>query len=104
MMKRNFSLRTTLSLEKWGEIIMKKEILLEVVSELVGYTEPYGDTNVDKVRYENQEKIIELVMNGIEDLINNAAYKDRPEYSMAQIGGRAYEALEKLHKIIEDNL
>lgn len=81
---------------------MKKETLLEVVSELVGYTEPYGDTNVDKVRYENQEKIIELVMNGIEDLINNATYKDRQEYSMAQIGGRAYETLEKLHRLIED--
>ena len=40
----------------------------------------------------------------IEDLINNAAYKDRPEYSMAQIGGRAYEILEELHKVIEDNL
>lgn len=83
---------------------MKKETLLEVVSELIGYTEPYGDTNVDKVRYENQEKIIELVMNGIEDLINNADYKDRPEYSIAQIGSRAYETLEKLHKVIEDNL
>ena len=43
-------------------------------------------------------------MNGVEDLINNAAYKDRPEYSMAQIGGRAYEILEELHKVIEDNL
>lgn len=73
-------------------------------SELIGYTEPYGDSNVDEVRYKNQEKIIELVMNGVEDLINNAAYKDRPEYSMAQIGGRAYEILEELHKIIEDSL
>mgnify|MGYP003449053569 CR=1 FL=1 len=83
---------------------MKKETLLEVVSELIGYTEPYGDSNVDEVRYKNQEKIIELVVNGVEALINNAAYKDRPEYSMAQIGGRAYEILEELHKVIEDNL
>ena len=83
---------------------MKKETVLKVVSELIGYTEPYGDCNIDKVRYENQEKIIELVMNGIEDLINNAAYKDRPEYSIAQIGGRAYEVLEELYKVIEDNL
>lgn len=83
---------------------MKKETLLEVVSELIGYTEPYGDSNVNEVRYKNQEKIIELVVNGVEDLINNAAYKDRPEYSMAQIGGRAYEILEELHKVIEDNL
>ena len=83
---------------------MKKETLLEVVYELIGYTEPYGDSNVNEVRYKNQEKIIELVVNGVEDLINNAAYKDRPEYSMAQIGGRAYEILEELHKVIEDNL
>ena len=83
---------------------MKKETLLEVVSELIGYTEPYGDSNIDKVRYKNQEKIIELVANGIEDLINNAVYKDRPEYSMAQIGGRAYETLERLYKLIENNL
>ena len=83
---------------------MKKETLLELVSELIGYTEPYGDSNVDEVRYKNQEKIIELVMNGVDDLISNAAYKDRPEYSMAQIGGRAYEALDELHKIIEDSL
>ena len=83
---------------------MTKETLLEVVSELVGYTEPYGDTNVDEVRYENQEKIIELVVDGVEDLINNSAYKDRTEYSMSKIGGRAYEALKELHKVIEDNL
>lgn len=83
---------------------MKKEILLEVVSELVGYTEPYGDSRIDETRYENQEKIIELVMNGVEDLINNSEYRSRAEYSMSQIGGRAYEALEKLHRLIEDAL
>ena len=83
---------------------MKREIFLEVVSELVGYTEPYGDTNVDKVRYENQEKIIELVLNGIEDLINNSKYKDRPEYSVSQIGGRAYEILNKVYDLIKGNL
>lgn len=83
---------------------MKKETLLEVVSELVGYTEPYGDSNVDEVRYKNQEKIIELVINGVNDLINNATYKNSPEYSIAQIGGRAYEILEELHKVIKDNI
>lgn len=83
---------------------MKKETLLEVVSELVGYTEPYGDSRIDETRYENQEKIIELVMNGAEDLINNAEYRTRNEYSMAQIGGRAYEVLKQLHRLIEESL
>ncbi len=83
---------------------MKKEIFLEVVSELIGYIEPYGDTNIDKVRYENQEKIIAVVLSGIEDLINNSKYKDRTEYSISQIGGRAYEALEQIHNMIEETL
>lgn len=83
---------------------MKKEVLLEVVSELVGYTEPYGDSCVDETRYDNQEKIIELVVNGVEDLINNAEYRNRTEYSMSKIGSRAYEILEHLHKLIEINL
>lgn len=83
---------------------MKKETLLEVVSELVGYTEPYGDSRVDETRYENQEKIIELVMNGVGDLINNSEYRTRNEYSMSQIGGRAYEVLEELNRLIEDAL
>ena len=81
---------------------MKKETLFEVVSELIGYTEPYGDTNIDEIRYENQEKIIELVMNCIEDLINNAEYRSRPEYSMYKIGIRAWNSLETVRKLIEE--
>lgn len=83
---------------------MKKETLLEVVSELVGYIEPYGDSNIDETRYENQEKIIELVTNGIEDLINNAEYRSRSEYSMYKIGNRAYDVLENIYKLIEESL
>lgn len=83
---------------------MKKETLLEVVSELVGYTEPYGDSNIDETRYENQEKIIELVTNGIEDLINNAEYRSRSAYSMYKIGNRAYDVLENIYKLIEESL
>lgn len=84
---------------------MKKETLLEVMSELVGYTQPCGDSSIDKIRYENQEKIIYLVMNAIEDLISNSKYKNRLDYySINQIGNRAYEVLEQLHKMIEDAL
>lgn len=86
------------------EGVMKKETFLEVVSELVGYTEPYGDTNIDETRYENQEKIIELVINGIEDLIHNAQYKDRPEYSMSKISDRAFESLKKIYYMVNQTL
>lgn len=79
---------------------MKSETILEVVSELIGYIEPYGDTRVDEIRYENQEKIIDLVTNGIEDLIENSKYRYRAEYSMMTIGNRAYESLKELYHMI----
>lgn len=81
---------------------MKSETILEVVSELVGYIEPYGDTRVDEIRYENQEKIIDLVTNGVEDLIRNSKYKDRVEYSMQEIGSRAHKVLEELYEMIRE--
>ena len=81
---------------------MKSETIMEVISRLVGYTEPYGDSIIDEIRYENQEKIIDIVMNGVEDLINNLKYKNRVEYSMSKIGTRAYEILKELHQMIGD--
>ena len=83
---------------------MTKETLLEVISELIGYTEPCGNCDIDMVRYFNQEKIIELVTNGIDDLIHNVTYRDMAEYSMARIGSRTYETLEKLYNIIGNNI
>lgn len=80
---------------------MKSETILEVVDELVGCTEPYGDTNIDEVRYENQEKLIDLVMDGIETLIKNSKYRYRTEYSMYKIGDRAYASLKELYNIIK---
>ena len=80
---------------------MKSETILEVISELVGYIEPYGDTGVDEIRYENQEKIIDLVTNGIEDLIENSKYRHRTEYSVCKIGDRAYRSLEELYHMIK---
>lgn len=79
---------------------MKSETILEVISELVGYIEPYGDTRVDEIRYENQEKIIDLVTNGIEDLIENSKYRHRTEHSIMTIGERAYKSLKELYQMI----
>jgi len=78
--------------------------MLEVVGLLVGYSEPYGDSAIDETRYKNQEKIISLVENGIEDLINNSKYKNRTEQSIAKIGNRAYETLKTLQILIEQNI
>ena len=83
---------------------MTNENMLEVVGLLVGYIEPYGDSSIDEIRYKNQEKIICLLENGIEDLINNIKYKNSPEYSVSKIGNRACEALKSLQCYIKENL
>ena len=84
---------------------MKKETLIEVVSELAGYIEPYGDEEVDQIRYENQEKLIELIKNGIEDLKKNSKHKSYlEEDSVSRIGNRAYESLHDILRTIEDYL
>ena len=76
---------------------MESETILEVVNKLVGCIEPYGDTRIDEDRYINQEKIIDLVTNGIEDLIENSKYRYRAERSMEVIGDRAHKSLKELY-------
>lgn len=82
---------------------MTSETVLEVIEYLVGYIEPTGNATIDETRYNNQEKIIDLVANGIEDLINNSKYKDSTESSISKIGNRAYETLEVFYGWIKNN-
>ena len=79
---------------------MKSETILEVMGRLIGYTEPYGDTGVDNVRYENQEKLIDLTTNAIEELVENSKHRHDYEYSVSKIGCRAYESLKELYEMI----
>ena len=80
---------------------MANESLLEVIQMLVGYSEPYGAPKIDDIRYKNQEKIILILTNGIEDLINNSKYRNNPKDSVSKIGNRAYEVLCQLRKEID---
>lgn len=75
---------------------MKNMTISDVIASLIGYTEPYGDTNVDAVRFDNQEELIELCRDIIETLQHNASYYNRPECSMSKIGMVAKEYLEEL--------
>ena len=80
---------------------MKSETILEVMGRLIGYTEPYGDTAVDNVRYENQENLIDLATEAIKELIENSKHRHDYEYSVSKIGCRAYESLKELYQMIE---
>ena len=78
--------------------------IIEVTKILIGETEPYGSSHVDTIRFDNQEKLIELTNELIDILIKNSKCKDRYEYSMQKIGDRAYDTLNFIHKQIGEYL
>jgi len=55
----------------------------EIVKKLIGEINPIGETNVDKIRFENLKVMAELV-NELIIAIDNVAYnnKNRHEYSI----------------------
>lgn len=81
---------------------MKRELLLELVKEGVGYIKPSGDFFIDKDRFYNQEKLIEIVMTGIKRLMENAEYRDNDygQKSIVEIRDRALDALVEIHDLI----
>ena len=48
---------------------MDKEVICEVLSRLIGYTEPTGDSAVDKIRAENNSALIYVTYQLYETLI-----------------------------------
>lgn len=67
--------------------------IIAVVDELIGYTEPYGDTYIDHDRLVNQQKLKELTDHLIRRLLTSTNGCYRVEYSMQQIGVDAAEFL-----------
>ena len=55
---------------------MGKEVICEVLSRLIGYTEPTGDSAVDKIRAENNLTLIYITYQCVETLIENAENKN----------------------------
>lgn len=78
--------------------------IIEVTKVLIGEIKPYGSSHIDTVRFDNQEKLIELISEFVDVLIENSKYKNRHEYSMQKIGDRAYDILKFIHKQIGEYL
>lgn len=68
--------------------------ILEVTRNLIGETEPYGDSNLDRVRMKNLDKLIYVIDELLYDLEKVAVNKDRYEGSMREMGKKAYNAME----------
>lgn len=68
--------------------------ILEVTRTLIGETEPYGDSEIDRRRTENVDKLIYVIDELLYDLEKVAVNKDRYEGSMREMGKKANRAME----------
>lgn len=75
--------------------------ILEVTRKLIGDTEPYGDSGIDRVRAENLDKLIYVVDELLYDIEKAAVNKDRYEGSMRVMGEKAHKALEDMWSWID---
>ena len=72
------------------------ETILEVTRNLIGRTEPHGDSAIDSKRTENLDKLIYVVEELVSDIEKAAVNKDRHECSMRMMGEKAHKAMEDL--------
>lgn len=68
----------------------------EIVDKLIGPIQPYGSSDVDESRYSNLIDMVELVDALLLDIKNVAAYRDRQEHSMKQMGQYAHDFLTEI--------
>ena len=69
--------------------------IIEILRKLLGEIEPYGDTNIDKERYENIQNYYEVLSFIISKLRESAKLKDRQEYSINKIANECYDILKE---------
>lgn len=67
--------------------------ILEVTRNLIGDTEPYGDSAIDRKRTQNLDKLIYIIDELLYDVEKVAVNKDRYEGSMRTMGEKAHKAL-----------
>ena len=72
---------------------MDASTILKVAQTLIGETEPYGDSAIDRTRMENLDKLIYVVDELLYDVEKVAVNKDRHEGSMRTMGEKAHNAL-----------
>ena len=66
--------------------------ILEVTRNLIGNTEPYGDSAIDRERTQNLDKLIYIIDELLYDVEKVAFNKDRYEGSMRTMGEKAHKA------------
>lgn len=72
---------------------MDASTILKVTRTLIGETEPYGDSGIDRERAKNLDSLIYVVDELLYDVEKVAVNKDRHEGSMRVMGEKAHKAL-----------
>lgn len=72
---------------------MDASVILEVTRTLIGATEPYGDSGIDRERTRNLDNLIYVVDELLYDVEKAAVCKNRHEGSMRMMGEKAHKAL-----------
>lgn len=83
---------------------MDASAILEVTRTLIGATEPYGDSGIDRERTQNLDKLIYIVDELLYDVEKVAVNKDRYEGSMRMMGEKAHKALRSWREWIDNYL
>ena len=83
---------------------MDASTILKVTRTLIGETEPYGDSGIDRERTKNLEALIYVVDELLYDVEKAAVNKDRHEGSMRMMGEKAHKALNEWWSWIEEYL
>lgn len=76
--------------------------LYDVVLKLIGDITPYGDSNIDSKRINNLKEQCSLSSVLIEDLINVAQFKERPEHSIKIMGELAHDTLIGIKEMLNE--
>ena len=82
---------------------MDNRTIVEVLSRLIGYTEPTVDSEIDNTRAENNSALIYVTYQCIKTLIENAKNKDSNFASVERIGRHSYNALNNIIDMIIDS-
>lgn len=78
--------------------------ILEVTRNLIGETEPYGDSEIDRRRTQNLDKLIYIIDELLYDVEKVAFNKERYEGSMRMMGEKAHKALNNYWSWLEGYL
>lgn len=82
---------------------MDNKIIMEVLSRLIGYTEPTGDAEIDNIRAANNSALIYVTYQCIGALIKNAENRNSGFASVERIGKHSYDALNNIVDMITDS-